>query len=114
MVYGSDAILTVRVTSEVSLNTIKWQKVSSGGTPIDLSITSPKYTQSDIGPDQVTLTIKNVDFTDSGNYLVEVSNLAGITSTSNQVSLNVTGGTLSYNHKQKAILSFDHIVYFQN
>lgn len=81
-------ILTAAITSEVPLNTIKWLKGST-----ELVIASPKYTQSDVGPSPITLTIHNVDFTDSGNYKVEVSNIAGRTSTSIQVSLTVTGGT---------------------
>lgn len=81
-------ILTATITSEVPLNSIKWLKGST-----ELVIASPKYTQSGDGPGTVTLTIHNVDFTDSGNYQVEVSNTAGTPSTSNQVSLTVTGGT---------------------
>lgn len=88
MVYGSDAILTAKITSEVSVNPLKWLKGLTG-----LVIAEPKYNETDLGTGQVTLTIKNVDFTDSGNYQVEVSNIAGITSTSTQVSLTVTGGT---------------------
>lgn len=88
VVYGSTVTLTATITSEVPLNPIKWLK---GSTELDIS--SLKYTQSGDGPGTVTLTVNNVDFTDSGNYKVEVSNLAETTSTSNQVSLNVTGGT---------------------
>lgn len=88
MVYGSTVTLTATITSEVPLNPIKWLNGSK-----ELDISSPKYTQSDVGPGKVTLTIHNVDFTDSGNYQVEVSNTAGITKTSNQESLTVTGGT---------------------
>lgn len=88
VVYGSDKVLIASITSEVPLNPIKWL---NGLT--ELVIALPKYTQNGVGP--ITLTIHNVDFTDSGNYQVEVSNLAGITSTSNQVLLTVTGGTLT-------------------
>lgn len=80
-------ILTATITSEVPLSPLKWLKGSTG-----LVITEPKYKENDLGTGQVTLTIKNVDFTDFGNYQVEVSNIAGITSTSTQVSFNVTGG----------------------
>lgn len=86
--YGSEVIHTATITSEVPVTTLKWQK----GTK-ELDISSSKYTQGGDGPGTVTLTIKHVDFTDSGNYKVEVSNLAGTTSTSNQVLLTVTGGT---------------------
>lgn len=89
VVYGSDVIFTATLTSELPLNPIKWLK---GSTELDLI--SSKYTQTGVGPGEVTLTIKNVDFTDSGYYQVEVSNIAGIKSISNQVSLAVTGGTL--------------------
>lgn len=88
VVYGSAVILTATITSEVPFNPIKWLKGST-----ELVISSTKYTQNGVGPGTVTLTIHNVDFTDYGNYQVEVSNLAGTTSTSNQVSLTVTGGT---------------------
>lgn len=90
VVYGSDKVLIASITSEVPLNPIKWL---NGLT--ELVIASPKYTQNSVAPGPITLTIHNVDFTDSGNYQVEVSNLAGITSTSNQVLLTVTGGTLT-------------------
>lgn len=80
-------MLTATITSEVPLNPIKWLNGSK-----EINISSLKYTQNGDGPGTVTLTIHNVDFTDSGNYKVEVSNLAGTTSTSNQVSLTVTGG----------------------
>lgn len=90
MVYGSDVELIASITSEVPLNPIKWLIGST-----ELVIATPKYTQNGVGPGTVTLTIHNVDFRDSGNYQVEVGNLAGITSTSNQVLLIVTGGTLT-------------------
>lgn len=90
VVYGSDVELIASITSEVPLNPIKWLIGST-----ELVIVTPKYTQNGVGPGTVTLTIHNVDFFDSGNYQVEVSNLAGITSTSNQVLLTVTGGTLT-------------------
>lgn len=87
--------LTATIASKVPFNHIEWLKGST-----ELDVTSSKYTQSAEGPGQFTLTIKYVDFTDSGNYQVEVSNIAGITNTSDQVSLTVTGGTSIYNHKQ--------------
>lgn len=105
MVYGSDAILTATVTSTVSLNPIKWLKGST-----ELVIAAPKYTQTDVGSGTVTLTIHNVDFTDSGNYQVEVSNEAVKTNTSNQVLLTVTGGTVIC-YKQKAIHVLSFILY---
>lgn len=79
------------ITSIASVKPIKWQKVSSSGTPENLNLTLPKYTQNGISPGTVTLTIKNVDFTDSGNYQVEVSNAAGNTDKSDQVSFIVRG-----------------------
>lgn len=87
MVYGSDVVLTATVTSELSLNPIKWLKGST-----KLLIAAPKYTQNGVGPGPVTLTIKNVNFDDTGVYQVEASNSAGTTSMSNQVSLTVIGG----------------------
>lgn len=100
--YGSDAILTATVTSTVSLNPIKWLKGST-----ELVIAAPKYTQTGVGSATVTLTIHNVDFTDSGNYQVEVSNDAEKTNTSNQVLLTVTGGTvICYIQKAIQVLSF--------
>lgn len=94
--YGSEVIHTATITSEVPVTTLKWQK----GTK-ELDISSSKYTQSGDGPGTVTLTIKHVDFTDSGNYQVEVSNIAGRTNTSNQVSLTVTGGKAIDDYKQQ-------------
>lgn len=89
--YGSDVILEATITSTASVNPIKWQKVSSNGNLENLDITLSKYTQNDVGPGTVTLTIKNVNFTDGGSYQVEVSNVAGNTDTSNQVSFSVKG-----------------------
>lgn len=87
-------ILRAEVESPASVNSIKWQNVS-GGSVLDLNINLDKYTQTDLGSSTVTLTvtltIKNVDFTDSGNYQVQVSNIAGTNKTSNLVSLNVKG-----------------------
>lgn len=96
-VYGSEVIHTATITSEVPVTTLKWQK----GTQ-ELDISPSKYTQSGNGPGTVTLTIKHVDFTDSGNYQVEVSNIAGRTTTSNQVSLTVTGGKAIDDYKQQS------------
>lgn len=87
VVYGSDVVLTATVTSELSLNPIKWLKGST-----KLLIAAPKYTQNGVGPGPVTLTIKNVNFDDTGVYQVEASNSAGTTSMSNQVLLTVIGG----------------------
>nr|XP_034332445.1 receptor-type tyrosine-protein phosphatase eta isoform X3 [Crassostrea gigas] len=86
--YGEDVTLTATIESPATVTNIKWQKVS-GGSASDLDINLDKYTQTDSGPGTVTLMIKNVEFTDSGNYRVQVSNAAGTTKTSNQVSLNV-------------------------
>lgn len=102
MVYGSNVVLTATVTSKVPLNPIKWLNGSK-----ELNISSSKYTQTGVGPGNVTLTINNVDFTDSGNYQVEVSNDAEKTNTSNQVLLTVTGGTvICYIQKAIQVLSF--------
>lgn len=90
MKYGEDVTLTATIESPANVTNIKWQKVSGGSTS-DLDINLDKYTQTDSGPGTVTLMIKNVVFTDSGNYQVQVSNAAGTTGTSNQVSLNVKG-----------------------
>lgn len=87
VVYGSDVILTATITSEVPLNPLNWLKGSSG-----LVIAPPKYTQNGVDPGSVTLTIHTVNFDDTGVYQVKASNSAGTTSTSNQVSLTVTGG----------------------
>lgn len=89
--YGSDVILIATITSTASVNPIKWQKVSSNGNLVNLDITLSKYTQNDVGQGTVALTIKNVTFTDGGSYQVEVSNVAGKTDTSNQVSFSVKG-----------------------
>lgn len=89
--YGSDVILIATITSTASVNPIKWQKVSSNGNLENLDITLSKYTQNDVGQGTVALTIKNVTFTDGGSYQVEVSNVAGKTDTSNQVSFSVKG-----------------------
>lgn len=91
VVYGSDVVLTATVTSELSSNPIKWLKGST-----KLLIAAPKYTQNGVGPGPVTLTINNVNFDDTGVYQVEASNSAGTTSTSNQVSLTVTGGIVGH------------------
>lgn len=90
MKYGEDVTLTATIESPATVTNIKWQKVS-GGSVSDLNINLDKYTQTGSGSGTVTLMIKNVDFTDSGNYKVQVSNAAGTTKTSNQVSLNVKG-----------------------
>lgn len=88
--YGEDVTLTATIESPATVTNIKWQKVSLGSAS-ELDINLDKYTQTDSGSGTVTLMIKNVDFTDSGNYRVQVSNAAGTTKTSNQVSLNVKG-----------------------
>lgn len=88
--YGSDVILVATITSTASVNPIKWHKVSDGNHE-NLDITLSKYTQNGVGPGTVTLTIKNVTFTDGGSYQVEVSNVAGNTDMSNQVSFSVKG-----------------------
>ena len=94
VVYGSDAYLTATITSNVSVSSITWQKVPSGGSPIDLLINDVDYIQApkNVGPGPFTLTIKSVDFGDGGTYQVKVTNAASKTSTSNQVSVTVTGG----------------------
>lgn len=94
VIYGSDAVLTATITSNVSVSSIIWQRVPSGGSPINLNITDEKYTQkpSEVGPGQFILTIGNTDKTDRGTYQVQVNNTAGKTNTSNQVSVIVTGG----------------------
>uniref|UniRef100_A0A8W8J9N0 Ig-like domain-containing protein n=1 Tax=Magallana gigas TaxID=29159 RepID=A0A8W8J9N0_MAGGI len=94
--YGEDVTLTATIASSATVTNIKWQKVS-GGSASDLDINLDKYTQTDSGPGTVTLMIKNVEFTDSGNYRVQVSNAAGTTKTSNQVSLNVKALELNDN-----------------
>lgn len=96
--YGSDAILTATITSEVSLNlsnTIKWLKGQTSGSLTEFELTS-KYIQSELSQGQVTLTIQSVNFDDTRAYQVKVGNIAGITNASNQVSLTVTGGTFEY------------------
>lgn len=89
--YGSDVILVATITSTASVNPIKWQKVSSDGNLENLDITLSKYIQSGVGPGTVTLTIKNVTFTDGGSYQVEVTNAAGNTGKSEKVSFSVKG-----------------------
>lgn len=89
--YGSDVILVATIKSTASVNPIKWHKVSSDGNLENLDITLSKYTQNGVGPGTVTLTIKNVTFTDGGSYQVDVSNVAENTDTSNQVSFSVKG-----------------------
>lgn len=94
VVYGSDAVLTATITSHVSVSSITWQKVPSGGSPIDLNITGGEYIQTPSGIEHgsFTLTIKSVDFGDRGTYQVKVSNAASKDNTSYQVSVTVTGG----------------------
>ena len=94
VIYGSDANLTATITSEVSVNSITWQKVPSGGSPINLLINDVDYTQipKNVGPGLYILTINSVDFGDGGTYQVKVSNAASKDNTSNQVSVTVTGG----------------------
>ena len=94
VVYGSDAVLTATITSNVSVSSITWQKVPSGESPIDLLINDVDYIQApkNVGPGPFNLTIKSVDFGDGGTYQVKVTNAASKTSTSNQVSVIVTGG----------------------
>ena len=95
VVYGSNAVLTATITSEVAVSSITWQKVPSDGSPIkDLNITGGEYTQtpSEVGPGSFTLTINSVDFGDGGTYQVKVSNAASKDNTSNPVSVTVTGG----------------------
>lgn len=94
VVYGLDVVLTATIKSEVSVNPLKWLKGSK-----ELVIAPPKYTQNGVGPGSVTLTIHTVNFDDTGVYQVEASNSAEIKSTSNQVSLTVTGGI--YGHPFK-------------
>lgn len=94
--YGEDVTLTATIESPATVTNIKWQKVS-GGSASDLDINLDKYTQTDSGSGTVTLMIKIVDFTDSGDYRVQVSNAAGTTKTSNQVSLNVKALEFNYN-----------------
>ena len=94
VVHGSNAYLTATIGSEVNVSSITWQKVPSGGSPIDLLINDVDYIQApkNVGPGPFTLTIKSVDFGDGGTYQVKVTNAASKTSTSNQVSVTVTGG----------------------
>lgn len=95
MVYGSDVVLTASITSEVPLNlssTIKWLKGQTGGSLTEFYLTPSKYIQNDEGPGQVTLTIQSVNFGDARAYRLVASNIVGTTSTSNQVSITVTGG----------------------
>ena len=95
VVYGSDAVLTATITSEVAVDPVTWQKMPSGGGLFtDLDMTGGNYTQtpSGIGRGPFNLTIKSVNFDDGGTYRVLVNNTAGKNSTSNQVSVNVTGG----------------------
>lgn len=99
MVYGSDVVLTASISSEVPLNlsnTIKWLKGQTSGSLTEFELTPSKYIQNDVSPGQVTLTIQSVNFDDTRAYQVKVSNIAGVTSNSNQVSLTVTGGTFEY------------------
>ncbi|XP_052712082.1 receptor-type tyrosine-protein phosphatase eta-like isoform X2 [Crassostrea angulata] len=94
VVYGSEVVLTASITSEVPLNlsnTIKWLKGQTGGSLTEFELTPSKYTQNDVSPGQVTLTIQSVNFNDTRTYQVKVGNIAGVTSNSNQVSLTVTG-----------------------
>lgn len=82
--------LTATIESPATVTNIKWQK-ASGESASDLNMNLDKYTQTASGSGIVTLMIKNVVFTDSGNYQVQVSNAAGTNETSNQVTLNVKG-----------------------
>lgn len=91
--YGSSVILTATITSEVPIKPVKWQIVTSAGNTLDLDLSQDKYTEKDGGSGTVKLTITGITFLDTNVYRVEVSNIAGITSTSSQVSLTVTGGT---------------------
>lgn len=91
--YGSDAVLTPSVTSDVPVGSIIWQKVSDG-IAANLTTNQDKYIQTgDVGTGSVTLTIKSLVFQDKGSYQVLMINNAGTKKTSNQVSIDVTGGT---------------------
>uniref|UniRef100_A0A8W8J8V8 Ig-like domain-containing protein n=1 Tax=Magallana gigas TaxID=29159 RepID=A0A8W8J8V8_MAGGI len=109
--YGEDVTLTATIESPATVTNIKWQKVS-GGSASDLDINLDKYTQTDSGSGTVTLMIKNVEFTDSGNYRVQVSNAAGTTKTSNQVSLNVKVSSAPTNLAIDEIRSRGFIIIF--
>lgn len=90
IVYGSSVILTATITSAVSVDTVQWQKEEQ-----NIDITQEKYTQSNVVPNEVTLTITNLVTNDGGSYRVQVNNFAGIISGwSTPVILTVTGGTI--------------------
>lgn len=92
--YGSDAVLTASVTSDVAVGSIIWQKVLDGSTTSNLVIDQTKYIQTgNVDSGSVTFTIKGLVFEDKGNYQVEITNNAGTLQTSNHVSIDVTGGT---------------------
>ena len=91
VVYGSDAVLTATITSEVAVDPVTWQKVPSDGNPVNL-VLSGKYTQASGADGSFILTIRNTNKTDEGTYQVKVTNAASKTITSNTVSVTVTGG----------------------
>lgn len=94
VLHGSEVTLTASITSDVPVSNIIWQRVSGDSTTSNLDTNLAKYNQTgDVGRGTVKLTIKGLVFEDKGNYQVEVTNNAGTKETSNQVSIDVTGGT---------------------
>lgn len=95
IVYGSSVILTAAITSAVPVDTAQWQKEE-----MDINVNQEKYTQSNVGSNEVTLTITNLVTNDGGSYRVQVNNSAGIISDwSTPVTLTVTGGTILHEYK---------------
>lgn len=116
MAYGSGVLLTATITSEVPLNlssSIKWLKGQTGGSLTEFNLSPSKYIPNDVGPDHVT--IQSVYFDDTRAYQMVASNIAAITSTSNQVSITVTGGNLIKNdlhfHSKYVFVKHDTLNY---
>lgn len=81
-------VLTATITSAVPVDTVQWQKEQK-----NIDITHQKYTQSNVVPNEVTLTIANLLTNDGGSYRVQVNNSAGITSAWGvPVTLTLNGG----------------------
>ncbi|XP_061176197.1 phosphatidylinositol phosphatase PTPRQ-like [Saccostrea echinata] len=92
VLYGSSTSLTVTITTAVAATSVAWQKVASGGSLTSITVDSTKYTQTgDPGSGTVILTINNINYSDEASYQVQVTNGLGITNTSKQVEVDVTG-----------------------
>jgi hypothetical protein len=93
VLYGGSVTFTVTVISNLDWTAQKWQKVLSDNSVVEININDAKYSGSSLGSSNPQLKISNTDFNDKAKYQLVVTN--GVKSTtSNQVTLDVTGGNV--------------------